>query len=434
MRKSFKTVGIAAMTAAALTLAACGGAGQTSSGSASSGGAGTGTLEVFSWWTSGSEAAALKVLETAFTTAAPDVTYKNAAVSGGGGSNARTVLATRLQGGNPPDSWQLHPDKDLASVVEDGSPADLTSLYQENGWEAKLPEALKPMLQVDGKYYAVPVNAHRANMLWTNPTVLKDAGVKLTDATSISEFVADLPKLKSDGVAPVCLGAKDPFAPAQLLEVIIMANVGTDGYTQLVTGKLPFDDPKVRTALEQFKTILDNVNDDASAITWDQAAINTAEGKCATTLMGDWAFGELLNKGKKDGTDFSHVPFPGTTDIYDFVGDAFVIPAENAPNAEAEKVWLTQLLDPKVQSEFNLEKGSAPVTSDASLDGYPEYQQQAAKAFQTLTILSSLAHGQSAPAEFVSTYTDAVTSFLGSKNVDSFIKTMTEAQKNQLGG
>ncbi len=37
-------------------------------------------------------------------------------------------------------------------------------------------------------------------------------------------------------------------------------------------------------------------------------------------------------------------------------------------------------------------------------------------------------------AEFVSTYTDAVTSFLGSKNVDSFLKTMTEAQKNQLGG
>ena len=62
MRKSFKMVGVAAMTAAALTLAACGGAGQTSSGSESSGGAGTGTLEVFSWWTSGSEADALKVL------------------------------------------------------------------------------------------------------------------------------------------------------------------------------------------------------------------------------------------------------------------------------------------------------------------------------------------------------------------------------------
>ena len=437
MIKGFGRSAVALTATAVLALSACGGAGSTDgdAGGDQTGGAGSGELEVFSWWTSGSEADALKVLETAFTAASPNVTYKNAAVSGGGGSNARTVLATRLQGGNPPDSWQLHPDKDLFSVVEDGSPADVTDLYTENGWEAKLPEAVKNMLKVDGKYYAVPVNAHRANVLWTNPSVLKKAGVTLTDDTTIAEFVADLPKLKSaGGVAPVCLGAKDPFAPAQLLEVIIMANVGAEGYQQLVTGALPFDDAKVRTAVEQFKTVLDNVNDDSAAITWDQAAINTAEGKCATTLMGDWAFGELINKGKKDGTDFSHVTFPGNKDIFDFVGDAFVIPAENAPNPEAEKVWLTQLLDPKVQAEFNLKKGSAPVTSDASLDGYPEYQQQAAKAFQTLTIVSSLAHGQSAPAEFASTYADAVTSFRGSKNVDAFLKTMTDAQKNQLGG
>ena len=358
---------------------------------------------------------------------------KNAAVSGGGGSNARTVLATRLQGGNPPDSWQLHPDQDLFSVVEDGSVADISDLYKENGWEAKLPETVKQMLQKDGAYYAVPVNAHRANVLWTNPDVLKKAGVTLAEDTTIADFVAELPKIKSSGVAPVCLGAKDPFAPAQLLEVIIMANVGADGYKQLVAGQLPFDDPKVRTALEQFTIILDHTNSDSAVLTWDQAALDTADGKCATNLMGDWAFGELNNKGKKDGTDFSHVTFPGTADIYDFVGDAFVIPAENGPNPEAEKVWLTQLLDPKVQSEFNLKKGSAPVTSDASLDGYPDYQKKAAEAFQSKTIVSSLAHAQSAPAEFASTYSDAVTSFLGSKNVDAFLSTMTEAQKNQLG-
>ena len=293
----------------------------------------------------------------AFTTAAPDVTFKNAAVSGGGGSNARTVLSTRLQGGDPPDSWQLHPDQDLFAVVEDGSAADITDLYQANGWEAKLPDTVKNMLQKDGKYYAVPVNAHRANVLWTNPDALKKAGVSLSETTSITDFVAALPKIKDAGVTPVCLGAKDPFAPAQLLEVIIMANVGADGYNQLVTGQLPFDDPKVRTAVEQFKTVLENVNNDSAVITWDQAALNTADGKCATNLMGDWAYGELTNKGKKDGTDFSHVTFPGTGEIFDFVGDAFVIPAENAPNPEAEKVWLTQLLDPKVQSEFNLEEG-----------------------------------------------------------------------------
>jgi glucose/mannose transport system substrate-binding protein len=86
-----------------------------------------------------------------------------------------------------------------------------------------------------------------------------------------------------------------------------------------------------------------------------------------------------------------------------------------------------------VQSEFNLKKGSAPVIKDASLDGYPAYQQAAAQAFQTLPIVSSLAHAQGAPAEFSNTYVDAVTSFLGAQNVDGFLKTMVNAQKTQLG-
>ena len=431
MLRNRLTVPLAVAATATLALAGCGGAGSTSDSNSGSGSGGK-SLEVFSWWTSGSESEALQVLQKAFEAAAPGVTFKNAAVSGGGGSNARTVLATRLQGGNPPDSWQLHPDQDLMSVVEDGSAADITDLYKSNGWEAKLPDAVKAMLQKDGKYYAVPVNAHRANVLWTNPGVLKKAGVTLDENTTAADFVADLPKLKAAGAAPVCLGAKDPFAPAQLLESFILSNVGPDVWKQLMTGAVPFDDPRVKTAVTQFGTTLKNVNSDSAVLTWDQAAIQTSEGKCATTLMGDWAFGELLSKGKKEGTDFGHVTFPGTSKAFDFVGDAFVIPADKAPNPDAEKTWLSQLLDPKVQSEFNLKKGSAPVIKDASLDGYPAYQKAAARAFQTLPIVSSLAHAQGAPAEFSNTYVDAVTSFLGAQNVDGFLKTMVNAQKTQL--
>ncbi|MDN3360137.1 ABC transporter substrate-binding protein [Actinomadura sp. DC4] len=422
-------VRVALATSIALLVAGCGGAGGSGSGRTGGGK----SLEVFSWWTSGSESEALQVLQKAFTTADPGVTFKNAAVAGGGGSNARTVLATRLQGGNPPDSWQLHPDQDLMSVVQDGNAADITDLYKSQGWEKQLPASVKAMLQKDGKYYAVPVNAHRANVLWTNPGVLKKAGVQITDSTTPAEFVADLPKLKAAGVAPVCLGAKDTFAPAQLLEVFILANLGPDGWKQLLTGALSFNDAKVRTAVTQFATTLSNTNSDSAVLTWDQAALQTAEGKCATNLMGDWAFGELTGKGKKDGTDFGHVTFPGTSGVFDFVGDAFVIPAHNAPDPKAEKAWLEQLLKPEVQTQFNLKKGSAPVSSQASLQGYPDYQKKAAKDFQTLPIVSSLAHAQGAPAEFANTYLDAVTSFLGSKNVDAFLKTMTSAQKTQLG-
>src|SRR3954453_3282558 len=66
------------------------------------------SLEIFSWWTSPGESKALQALFDAFTAANPGVKVVNATVAGGAGVNAKAVLQTRLQGGQPPDSWQTH--------------------------------------------------------------------------------------------------------------------------------------------------------------------------------------------------------------------------------------------------------------------------------------------------------------------------------------
>jgi ABC-type glycerol-3-phosphate transport system substrate-binding protein len=75
--------------------------------------AGERKLEVFSWWTSGGEAAALDVLFKVYKKQNPGVEIINATVAGGAGFAARPVLQTRLAGGNPPDTWQTHPGQEL---------------------------------------------------------------------------------------------------------------------------------------------------------------------------------------------------------------------------------------------------------------------------------------------------------------------------------
>src|SRR5215469_11309865 len=70
-------------------------------------------LEVFSWWTSGGEAAALEALFKVYKEHNPGVDVINFAIAGGGGSAAQPVLQTRLAGGNPPDTWQSHPGWEL---------------------------------------------------------------------------------------------------------------------------------------------------------------------------------------------------------------------------------------------------------------------------------------------------------------------------------
>src|ERR1700746_251740 len=111
-------------------------------------------LEVFSWWTSGGEAAALDALFNVYKEQNAGVEIVNATVAGGGGSAARPVLQTRLSGGNPPDSWQTHPGWELlGQYVEPGYCEPITDLYQSGGWDKAFPKALRVMWSQDGRAY-----------------------------------------------------------------------------------------------------------------------------------------------------------------------------------------------------------------------------------------------------------------------------------------
>ena len=65
-------------------------------------------FEFFSWWTAGGEAEGLNGMFEVFKAKNPGVEIVNATVAGGAGTNAKAVLATRLTGGDPPDSFQVH--------------------------------------------------------------------------------------------------------------------------------------------------------------------------------------------------------------------------------------------------------------------------------------------------------------------------------------
>lgn len=423
---------ISLAVAATASLIAVTGCSANEPAGSSGGGGGNNKLEITSWWTSGSEADALNVLIDGVKKASPGLSVDNAAVSGGGGSNARQALAARLQAGSPPDTWQVHPAGQLKSYVDGGQAADLTALWTEGNWASQMPKDVAEAQQVNGKYYTVPIGVHRGNVLWTNPSVLAKANVTIDPAAGVDGLIASLKQVKASGATPVCLGDKDIFASSELLESLIMSRTGGDNWKKLFTSEYSFDAPEVKQALEDYKTILSLANKDHSAITWDEAAKNMAGGACAVNLMGDWAYGELINAGKKPGTDFTWVAFPGKDDIFDYVGDGFSIPANNIPHADAAKAWLKTLMDPKIQTAFAAKKGSIPALSTADISSLSPYQQSAAKSFKSAAVVSSLAQAQASPAEFAQTYADAVSTFNGSGNVAAFTASMTQAQKSQL--
>lgn len=156
-------------------------------------------VEVFSWWTGGGEAAGLEAMMVVFKAKYPDIEFVNAAVAGGAGTNARAVLATRLQANNPPDSWQGHAGQELiGTYVAADQLEPLNFLYEENGWLEVMPATLIPLMSQDGNIYSVPVNIHRANVMWYNPTVLAENGVEVP--TTLEEWFTAMDTLKANGV------------------------------------------------------------------------------------------------------------------------------------------------------------------------------------------------------------------------------------------
>ena len=58
---------------------------------------------------------------------------------------------------------------------------------------------------------------------------------------------------------------------------------------------------------------------------WNLASAMVIEGKAGMQFMGDWAKGEFLKAGKKPGTDFVCIRFPGTQGAVTFNSDQFMM-------------------------------------------------------------------------------------------------------------
>ena len=389
----------------------------------------SGKVEVFSWWTSGSESAALNAIFDGLKKANPGVEIVNAAVAGGAGTNARQVLATRLAAGDTPETWQSHPGGDLKGYVDQNSVADLTALYKSEGWSKVVPKVLQDSMSYNGKVYSVLTGIHRANTLWYNKAAFRKAGVSLGATVTFADLSKAATKLKAKNIAPLCLGDKDIWTAAQLLEETLVGEVGATTFNNLVAGKASWSDAKVQTAISHFNTMLTWANTDHKALDWTGAVAALAKGTCGFNVMGDWAYGELqVKQGLKDGVDFGYSVI-GDAKTFVTVGDSFVIGSKSKNKAGA-KAFVKAIMDPKVQVAFNKLKGSAPYRTDVSTKTLGAYQRSAAKVLATGTLVASLVHGQQLVAASVSqAFSDGVTVLEANQDGAAFAKAMNAAAK-----
>jgi len=412
----------ALIVALAMVLAACGGKGG--------GKAGTGKLEIFSWWTSGGEVEALNAIYKIYNEKYPNVTIENAALAGGQGQggNMKALLETRMLGGEPPDSFQVHLGRELidSHVIADRM-EPLDWLYKEEGWDKLFPADVIAIASYEGKPYSVPVNIHRSNCMWYRPSRLAEAGVTEPPKTW-DEFFVVAEKLKAAGIPAIALAEQDAGGgfSGHVLENILVSVLGPDKYKGLFDGSTGWDDPGVTASLEILKKLYSYANPDYASTSWGD--INdrfVSDDGPAMMIMGDWTHGVLMSKGFKD---YHWTTAPGTDGYFVVLSDSFGLP-KNAPDRENAVAFLRVVGSKEGQDAFNPIKGSIPARTDGDRSKYDVYLNEAMDDFKTSVGLPSIQHGAAVKQSFLVDYDAALADLATNFDVAKTQQMLVDAAK-----
>jgi len=302
-----------------------------------------------------------------------------------------------------------------------GEVEPLNALYDAQGWLAVMPETLIPLISANGNIYSVPVNIHRANVMWYNPALLAEVGV--TVPTTWDEFFTACEPIEAAG--KICLAMGEQWTAMHLMEVVLLGELGVDAYNGLWTGTTDWGSAEVTAALETYDAVLNHVNSDASTLTWQDASQLVANGDAAFNIMGDWVDGYFSgtaaggNLGLVPGEGYGWAPPPGTDGVFQFLSDSFVLPV-GAPHPEAAEAWLIVAGSREGQEAFNPVKGSICARTDCDPTLFNAYLQTALADWASDTIAGSLTHGVTANDTWKNEINTALGLFLADRDLAVF--------------
>jgi alpha-glucoside transport system substrate-binding protein len=269
-----------------------------------------------------------------------------------------TELATRVQGGNPPDVASVGPQSNLNLYVTGGSLKPLTFLNKSTLLKQYGPSWIK-LGTVSGKLYAIYMKTDMKALVWYSPKKFKAGKYKIPKTWA--QMVALSNKMIKDGKHPWTFGGggtpPSPWTLADFFDNMYLQVAGAKKYDGLVNHTVKWTDPTVKQTFVAMNQIVGNSAMIAGGRTralsqaWADAALQmvndpTAEFFAEATFVGAAGFPAT----DKEGVDYSAFAFPqykSNPALPVTVGVNGVMMFKDTPGARA---LLKCLSDPKALS------------------------------------------------------------------------------------
>lgn len=294
--------------------AGCGGDGdEGGTTAAEEGGANedvSGSVSLMGIWV-GTEQEGIEAVLAGFEEAYPNVDASyNAA-----GDELVTVLATAVEGGNPPDLATIAQPATVAEYAERGElqPID----FAEDTLSENYSEDFIELGRIDGTLYSFAFKGANKSTVWYNVPVFEDAGVEAPETWD--DFLAGAETIKASGVPAYSIGAADGWTLTDLFENIYIRTAGPEMYDQLAAHEIPWTDQSVKDALTEMAKIVGDTENIAGGT---QGALQTDfptsvtqafadPPKAAMVIEADFVAGEIVNATDAEPeTGFNVFTFP----------------------------------------------------------------------------------------------------------------------------
>ncbi|NYI42779.1 extracellular solute-binding protein [Demequina lutea] len=311
------------ISAVLLATAACSSTTSPAASSASTASATTGTAEATIWGRTGSMQTILDPSLVDWNKANPN----EKVVSTYFANDAyKTKIRTAIGAGSAPTIIFNWTGSTLNSYIGAGKVVDLTSAA--SGLADKYVPSVWSQGVVDGKVYAVPMDAISPIILYFNQDVLDKAGVSAPKTWD--DVLAAVPVLKAAGVAPFSVAGGSKW-PLMLWEEYLVDRVaGPEAFAAIMAGKPDaWSNPGIIKANTMIQQLVDagGFVDGFSSVTSDSAADVALlyTGKAAMLLQGAWVYNTLRTQAPdfvKSGLGFTTFPTVsgGAGDPTDLVG------------------------------------------------------------------------------------------------------------------
>jgi len=342
-------------------------------------------------------------------------------------SRLRLQVKSQILRQESPDVWDEWPGQNLRPSVDAGVTADITDVWEAEGFDRTFIDQAAEASRFDGEYHCVPLDVYRTNTLYYNREVTERLGVSPDRIDDPAAFVDVLETVADSAeMAPFLIHMRDPFGMLQLWEAVLLGVDGASAHEALRSGDGRANRETVRETFELLSAYLEYVPEEStfmSSLAGDQAF---RDGETAFFNNGTWGIGQYASRDGFDfGQQWDHAPFPGSDDCFLINMNVFV-PSAMAENPSAARQFLAHAGSTSALKTFNEEVGSLPPRTDVDLSNFHPLTQRMGQDMERCRHqVPSITHGLGVTPDTLIELKSAVASFVADRDVgavtDAFV-------------